>query len=150
MVVSLFALLGWATIIVFFLIPKSLNTEENLILFFIINIITISIYTILTLNLRLLGSAENVASFIALWIQRSIIIPLCNLILMNLLPLYDNKLKKVITAVVITLILTFVDLLTLWVDVKTYTGWNAFLTAFTILVLVPFYYGLAKFIKKVS
>jgi hypothetical protein len=149
LVLVLFTFIGWLTIIVFFLIPKSLNTEENIILFFILNIGIISIYTMLTLNLKLLSSASNVPLFISLWIQRSIITPIGLIILMNLLLFYDKRYKKIIASLVTILLLTFIDLLTVWTGVKNYTGWNTFLTISTFIVLVILYYVLTKLIKKI-
>lgn len=150
MTLSLFALIGWLTIIIFSLIPKSLSTEDNIIMFFLLNIATISIYTILTLNLRLLTPASNVRLFISLWIQRSIIIPVSLLILMNLLILYNKKSKKFIASAALILILTFIDLLTVWTGVKNYTGWSPLLTASTLVIQILLFYILTKLIMKIS
>ena len=150
MILSLFTFIGWLVIIVFFLIPKSLTTEENIIQFFIINITIITIYTLLTKNLKLLESNKNIASFMALCIHRSIIIPLCLLTLMNLLILYDTRLKKITASIATILISTFIELLTLWTGVKNYTGWNSFMTVTTLIVLVFLFYVLTKLIRRIS
>lgn len=149
MTIALFAFIGWLTIIAFFLVPKNLSTEENTIMFFILNITIISIYTALTIDVKLLGPAKSVEAFFALWIQRSIIIPICLLTLMNFLFSSKRKFYKVTASAAVILILTFVDLLTLWTNIKSYTGWTPFLTAATLIILILFYYALTRLLKRI-
>lgn len=149
LVLALFAFIGWLTITVFFIIPKSLSTEENVIIFFILNITIISIYTILTLNLRLIEPSSELDAFIAQCIHRSLITPLCLLTLINLTSSYGEKLKKITASIIAILILNFIELLSVWTCMKSYTGWNPFLTILTLIVLVVFFNVLAKLIKRI-
>jgi hypothetical protein len=149
LVLALFAFIAWLTIIVFSFIPKSLSTEENIIMFFILNITTISVYTILTLNLRLIEPSNALDAFIAQCIHRSLIIPLCLLTLINLTFSYDQKLKKITVSIIAILILNFIELLTVWASLKSFTGWNSFLTILSLIVLVVFFNVLARLLKRI-
>lgn len=149
MTLSLFVLIAWLTIIAFFLIPKSLTAEENIIMFFILNITIISINTILSLNLNLIKSSPKLDAFISSSIQRTTIIPICYLILLNLLFFCEKKAKKIAISILMILILSSIELLALWTGFKTYTGWNFFLTISTLSVLTLIYFFLAKFVKKI-
>lgn len=150
MVPALFALIGWITISVFFIIPKSLNKYENTIIFFILTIIVINIYTILTINMHFIEHSLKSEMFFSLLIHRNIILPLGLIIYVNLF-LYENKVyKKIIYSVITFLLEYFIELLTLWTGVKTYTGWTHYLTIIIIAVEMLVFICIGKLLKKVN
>jgi len=145
---ALFAFIAWVIITVFCLIPKRLLIEENITLFFIYNIIVINIYTILDLDLKLITPNNETDMFISLWLHRNIIIPLSLIIFVNLVINSTTRIRKSFTSVVAFLILYFIEVLTLWVNIKTYSGWNLYLTAVTMTALMLVAFMIMKLITK--
>ena len=148
MALALFAFIAWVIITVFCLIPKRLLIEENITLFFIYNIIVINIYTILDLDLKLITPNNETDMFISLWLHRNIIIPLSLIIFVNLVINSTTRIRKSFTSVVAFLILYFIEVLTLWVNIKTYSGWNLYLTAVTMTALMLVAFMIMKLITK--
>lgn len=150
MTVSLFAFIAWMTIIIFSVIRKGLNIFENFILFFLITIVVINNFTIISLNLKLIENTFRPDMFISLVINRNIIIPLCILTFLNLLSLFKEKLKKILVVIITLLILVLDELLVIWTGLIVYRGWNIYLSIINLLVILTISTLLVKELKKLS
>lgn len=75
MPVALFGLIAWIIIIVFVLVPKRLTITEMIFLYFVIGILTVTVFTILDVNLKWVPVTREVEKSFALHICRFIIIP---------------------------------------------------------------------------
>lgn len=91
MLVALFALIAWIIIIVFVLVPKGLTITEMIFLYFIIGILTVTVFTILDVNLHKVPVTRDVEKSFALHICRFIIIPL---LLMMASGILNSPLKR--------------------------------------------------------
>lgn len=140
MAVALFVFIAWVIISVYLFVPKRLSTEENIILFFLFSIITINIFTILDLNLKLIQHSERLPMFISFLILRNIIIPLALIIFVNLMIHFKSNINKFIIKLLIFLILYLIDLLAFGIGLMT-CGLNLYLGSailLTVLMLLSF------------
>lgn len=148
MTLALFVLITWLTICTFFLVPKSLTKEENVILFFIIDIIISNIYIVLNLNLKLVRYSYHYTAIISLFLHRNIIIPFCLLIFANLTFKYYKLSKRILIILFSVLFLVFIKLITIWDKLVNYTAWTFFFTTFIYVVLLAFAFVFIKALKK--
>lgn len=91
MLVALFALIAWMIIIVFVLVPKRLTVTEMIFLYYIIGILTVTLFTILDVNLQWVPVTRDIEKSFALHICRFIIIPF---LLMMASGVIDSPLRR--------------------------------------------------------
>jgi len=149
LVLSLFVLISWITISAFFLIPKSLLKVENIIAFFCLSMLVINLYTIPDLDFKLIQHSFKLELFICYLIQRNIIVPVILIISMNLIFLKLSIMKKIIIAIATLKILCSIELLSIWTGIKTYTGWNGYLTIIALTTLIILSIIISKCIIKI-
>jgi len=137
---ALFVFIAWVIISVYLFVPKRLSTEENILLFFFLTIITINIFTILDLNLELIQHSDRSDLFISFWIHRNIIIPLSLIIFVNLVDIFKSKMARIILTMFVFLILYLINLIAFGIGLMT-CGSNLYLGSailLSILMLLAF------------
>jgi hypothetical protein len=149
LIFSVFMLIAWLTICIFFFIPKGLKRIGNILLFFFFTIIILNIFTILDLNLKLIEHSYRADLFISMWLQRNVIMPMCFMIFINLFTYYKSRFKKVAAFIITFLVLFLVELLIVRTGVKVYRGWNSYLTLARIAGTFALFILLEKFIRKI-
>ena len=140
MALALFVFIAWVIISVYLFVPKRLSTEENILLFFFLTIITINIFTILDLNLELIQHSDRSDLFISFWIHRNIIIPLSLIIFVNLVDIFKSKMARIILTMFVFLILYLINLIAFGIGLMT-CGSNLYLGSailLSILMLLAF------------
>lgn len=150
MTLGLFVLIAWVMIIIFFLIPKSLDWKENMIMFFSLSIIIISLSTVLDLNLKLIQTSKKVEMFVPVWLFRNIIIPLIFIVFLNLFNFSKNKLKKIGIAALTIAGVFLIEKVTLITGIIKHTGWNQYYTLLTIITLMTFSFFFAKLVNRIG
>ncbi|ERI91520.1 hypothetical protein HMPREF1982_03164 [Clostridiales bacterium oral taxon 876 str. F0540] len=135
MIFAFFILASWLFIILFTLIKKSLTKEENSTLFFFITMVIINIFTIITLNMKLIQNTSVLEYYYCLLLQRNIIIPLTLLTYINL-ELFQTRFKKIVFSFLTFIILFCFELILKWLGLKVYTGWRISFTAILIIILM--------------
>jgi len=76
MQLAIICLIAWIVMIVFVAVPKWLTITEMVFLYFIVGIMTVSLFTLLDVNLHWVPVTREVGNSLALDICRFIIIPL--------------------------------------------------------------------------
>ena len=76
MSLAIIALVAWLVMIVFVLVPKWLTLTDIFFLYFIVGIMTVSLFTLLDVNLHWVPVTRKVEKSLALDLCRFIIIPL--------------------------------------------------------------------------
>jgi hypothetical protein len=147
--IALFSLIAWLTLIIFMLIPKKLSITENIIMFFCITLIVVSVYTVKGLNLRLVHHSYKPELFISLIIHRNLIITIGLMIFINLFAHSQARRAKIAVSVITLLVLYFTELLTIFTGVKVYTGWNLYLAALNLAAYMTISIFLTKWIRKI-
>jgi hypothetical protein len=129
MSVAILALLGWLVLIVFAIVPKRLTLTEMVFLYFVIGILTITLFTILDTNVQWATVSRSVEGSFAMYICRFVVIPL--LILLSVIVLHSHMKAKWRWAIVavILLVLCGADRIYLWTGILTYIKWNEFYSA---------------------
>ncbi len=135
MIFAFFVLASWLFIILFTSIKKSLTKEENFILFFFITMVIINIFTIITLNMKLIQNSSVLEYYYCLLLQRNIIIPLALLTYINL-DLFQTRFKKIVFSFLTFTVLFCFELILKWLGLKVYVGWRLSFTAILLLVLM--------------
>jgi hypothetical protein len=120
---------------------------ENFIMFFLISIIELNFYTILTLNLNIVENSKDPKLFFAVLMNRSIVMPVTFLIFINVYTFLKEKFKKLGVIVVTLSFLTLMDLLPLYIGMKVYRGWTGYLDTLVTVVFMTLFPILAKGLK---
>ena len=136
MALDLFIFIAWLIISVHLFVPKKLSTEENILLFFFFTIITINIFTILDLNLKLIQHSNKIDFFISFLIHRNIIIPLSLIIFVNCIITLKSRIEKIVTTVLIFLIVYLVNLIAFGIGLMTCYSSNLYLVSAIVLAVL--------------
>lgn len=145
MAFALMIFITWVIISVYFLVPKRLNVQENILLFLFYTIIIINIFTILDLNLKIIQHNNQPELFIGFWLHRNIIIPILLIVFVNFISSSMNRIKKFMATFLIFCVLYLIELLTFWIGIETSSRWNIYLSSAIIKVVLML---LAFFIMK--
>mgnify|MGYP006992878565 CR=1 FL=1 len=122
---------------------QRVNCYWNVFLYFLIEIITITLFTILDVNFQWVSLTRKVEGSFAMYISRSIVIPLP--ILLAVCVLNSNlkaKWRSVLTALIL-IFLCLADRIYLWADLLTYRRWNQFSSAlmYGVFILLTLWIG---------
>ncbi|MDD9271579.1 hypothetical protein ACFPES_31560 [Paenibacillus sp. GCM10023248] len=157
MSIAILALMAWLVMIVFSLVPKGLTLTEMVLLYFVIVVLTITIFTILDVNLNWVPLTRKVEGSFAMYICRFFVIPL--LVLMAACVLLSNmKVKwRVVLSAIIVMVLSGADRIYLRLDLMEFVRWNVGYSVlmygvFVILIwrIAHWYIGLDKEVSKES
>jgi hypothetical protein len=138
------ALIAWFVLIVFAMVPKRFTLTEIVFLYFLIVIITITLFTILDVNLQWVPLTRNVEGSFAMYISRFIVIPF--LILLSVIVLNSDlkaKWRWGFSGTII-LILCLEDRIYLWADLLEYRRWNEFYSALMYGAFMFFVWWIAR------
>jgi hypothetical protein len=127
--VAVLALIAWVVIIVFAVIPKGLTLTEIVFLYFFITIMTITLFTILDVNLRWATVTRDVEGAFAMYICRFIVIPFEILISVSVIRSRLKAIWRWVFTSTILLSLCLFDRVYLWADLLNYQHWNEFYSA---------------------
>ena len=85
MALAVIALFSWMVVIVFAVVPKKLTLTDFIFIYFVCVIVTITLFTVLDVNLQWVPTTRDVEKSFALHICRFIEIPLMVILSANLL-----------------------------------------------------------------
>ncbi|PKR85404.1 hypothetical protein [Heyndrickxia camelliae] len=151
MSIAVLALLAWLVLIVFAIVPKGLTLSDIVFLYFLIGIITITLFTILDVNLHWVPLTRSVEGAFAMYIDRFIIIPFAIILSVCILNSHLKAIWRWGLSATIVLFLCVVDRICIWADLITFQRWNEFFAvvmyvAFIVLVwwILLWFLGLEK------
>ncbi len=127
---ALLALVAWFVMIVFAIVSKGLKLTEMVFLYFLIGIITITLFTILDVNLHWVPLTRKVEGSFAMYICRFIVIPFQ--ILLSVVCVLNSHLKakwRWGLSATILLFLCVEDRIYLGAGLIIYRRWNEFYSA---------------------
>ncbi|MNO30234.1 hypothetical protein D3C76_201690 [compost metagenome] len=140
MILAVLALIAWFVMIVFAFVRKGMSLNDLIFLYFIIVIITITLFTILDINLHWVPLTRTVEGSFAMYICRFIVIPFH--ILMSVCAVHLPQLKSIWRWGIPGANLLFLcveDRIYLMADLITYQSWNelySFLMYSVFIVLI--------------
>lgn len=144
MSVAILALLAWFVLIIFAIVPKGFTLTEIVFLYFVINILTITLFTILDVNLDWVPLTRSVEGSFAMYICRFIVIPFQILLSVSVLNSHLKvKWRWVLSAAIVSS-LCVADRIYLWADLITYHKWNEFYSALIYGVFIVFAWWIAR------
>jgi len=129
MSIAVVALLAWFVLSIYALVPKGLTLTDIIFLYFLIGIFSITLFTILDVNLRWVPLTRSVEGSFAMYISRFIVIPFPVLLSVSIL---NSQLKakwRWGLSVIIVAFLCTANRIFLWADLITYRKWNEFYAA---------------------
>ena len=141
---AVLALIGWVVMIILAVVPKNLTINDMVFLYFVIGILTVTVFTLLDINLEWVPVTRDVEKSLALYICRIIIIPL--LILMSSMVLL-SRLKwiwKGVLWVVILLALSLSDWVYLHFELIRYANWSEIKSALMYFIFMVVIGGIAR------
>lgn len=126
MILAVLALLAWLVLIVFAIVPTGLKLVEILFLYFLIGIFTITIFTILDVNLQWVPLTRSVEGSFAMYICRFILIPFQILLAVCVLNSHLRAKWRWLLYLTILAFLCLEDRLYLWTGLISFQKWNEF------------------------
>jgi hypothetical protein len=129
MVIAILALIAWVVLIIYSIVPKGFSLTEITFFYFVTGILTITVFSILDVNLQWVPVTRSVEGSFAMYICRFILIPIH--ILLSISVLHSNiraKWRWIITATFV-LLLCLADRIYLWAGLITYQKWNEIYSA---------------------
>ncbi|HEO8421985.1 hypothetical protein [Niallia sp. FSL W8-0635] len=144
MSLAILALLACLVLIVFAIVPKGLTLTEMIFLYFIIGISTITLFTILDVNLQWVPLTRSVEGSFAMYICRFIVIPFQ--ILLSVCVFHSNWQAKWRWggAATILVFLCLEDQIYLWTGILTFHKWNEFYSALMYVVFMLVVWWVAR------
>lgn len=136
LILAVYILIAWCALTIFLINPLKLPLPDNLFLFFCVTILSINYFTIVDLNLKLIKTKKSPDLFLCLWLHRTTIIPLCIVLFTNVYYRSKTLFTKHAAGIAVFLALSFIEILTVWLDLKSYNGWNFFYSTVTIAFLM--------------
>ena len=136
---AVLALVAWFVMIVFALVPKGLTLTDIVFLYFLIGILTITLFTVFDVNLRWATLTRTVEGSFAMYICRFIVIPLHILMSVSVLNSDLTKKWKGVLFGTILLSLCANDQIYLGLDLITFRRWNE---GYSALMYAAFMFGI--------
>jgi hypothetical protein len=143
MSLAILALLACVVLIVFVIVPKGLTLTEMIFLYFIIGISTITLFTVLDVNLQWVPLTRSVEGSFAMYICRFIVIPIQILLTVCVLLSNWNTKWRWGSAATILVFLCLEDQIYLWTGILTFHKWNEFYSAIMYVVFMLLVWGIA-------
>lgn len=144
MSIAVVALLAWLVLIVFAIVPKGFTLTEMVFLYFIIGILTITLFTILDINVHWVPLTRTIEGSFAMYICRFILIPFQILLSVCALNSHLKAKWRWGLAAISTLFLCMADRVYLWADLMTYRRWNGFYAALMYGVFMVMIWRIAR------
>lgn len=150
MIVSVFALLAWAAVCMFALLPKSLGLVENAILYILVFASFAISGSILSVNLGYIEIGERPGLVFCFLTDRMVTNPIIQLAGINLFLRIRNKWLKALAPVVTVAVAFGLHMLSIRAAVVTPTGWVPI--HFVVLVSLIFLLGscFAKLLRRMA
>ncbi|WP_276352983.1 hypothetical protein [Cohnella caldifontis] len=144
MSLAVLAFMAWLVMIVFAMIPKGLTLKEMIFLYFVIAVLTITLFTVMDVNLHWVPLTRQVEGSFAMYICRFIFIPL--LVLMATCVLLSN-LRARWRGASLALILSALcaaDRIYLRLELIEYVRWNEFYSVLMYGAFIVLIWGIAR------
>lgn len=126
---AVLALTAWFVMIVFANVPKGFTLTEMVFLYFVIGILTITLFTVLDINLHWVPLTRKVEGSFAMYICRFCLIPLAVLISAGVLHSHMKAIWRWVLSSIILLFLCGADRIYLGLGLIHYVRWNELYSA---------------------
>lgn len=123
----LYAIISWLVITYLFTTIQKIEVIRSIIMYSIVAILTVSSFTIISLNLKLIYITEDRTKFLSLLMSRNIIIPFLIIIFVNLFYRLTSY-KKIVPIISLILLITLLEFINLKLQIYSYVQWNFALT----------------------
>jgi hypothetical protein len=147
MSLAVLSLMAWIVMIVFAIVPKGLTLREMVFLYFVIVILTITLFTILDVNLNWVPLTRRVEGSFAMYICRFIVIPLLVLMAACVLLSHLKTKWRVALSAIIVMVLSGADQIYLGLDLMEYANWNVFYSVLMYGIFVVLIWRIAHWYK---
>jgi len=137
MVLVLYTTISW--LVGTYLITTIQKKEilRSIIIYFVFSMLSVSIFTVISLNLQLIEITKDKTKFLSLLLNRNIIMPFLILIFIN--SFYRlTKNKKIISIILLMISITLLEFINIKLQIYLYVKWNFGLTILfnTLFVLI--------------
>lgn len=139
----LYTIIAWLVAVYLFTSIRKNEVIRSFIIYFIFSILTVSGFTIITLNLHLIDQTTDKSKFLSLLINRNIIIPFMVLISINYFYRL-TKYKNIIPVILLIILITLIEYINLKLQIYSYVKWNFGLSFLAYILFV----SIALFISK--
>lgn len=127
----------WVTVCVAWVVPKKLMKKDLLLLYFINTIFVVTVFAIITLNLKLFTIEHSAETQIGILMCHNILIPL-SLVIFDNISLYQSwRIKSLGTGAILVSLTLFHKLLEL-IGAIEYVHWSLFYSLLLTIVLLLF------------
>lgn len=138
------ALMAWFVMMVFAIVPKGLTLNDMVFLYFVIGILTITIFTILDVNLHWVPITRKIEESFALYLCRFIVIPLLVLMSASVLLSHLKMIWKGVLVGIILLVLCLSDRVYLSLHLIRFEKWNELYSSLMYAVFFALIWGITR------
>ena len=130
MSLAVLALIAWVVIYGFTAIPKGLTLSEMVFLYFLLGIMTITLFTVLDVNLHRVPVTQKWEGSFAMYICRFVVIPILLLTAICMLnQAHWKAVRRWAWTAAVLLFLCIADRIYLWLGLMEYRRWNEWYSA---------------------
>lgn len=149
MTLAVCVLITWFIFIFLSLLPKKLSDHDMIFLYFMNTIFEVSIFTVLSINVKWISASHDVEKSIAGIVIRFIMIPILFVILTNFL-FHSSKYIKWILLIIIFLYYLWVKWLLISLGIIAFQQWNFIYESLLFIICTIFSCGTAWVISRVE
>jgi hypothetical protein len=147
---SIFFLLTWLIIGIFFMLRKELSIVENTWIFLISLIVIINVSWISTEEMKMINLTKSGIDYTAYLLNRSIILPLLLLFQLNIFLKSNTFTKKVLITFTSLIVMLSLSVLSTYFNITNYIKWNLFYDGIYYLILQLIAYFSYRLFKKLN
>lgn len=124
--------LSMSWLVITYLVAATHKKEviRSILVYFIFSMLTVSTFTIVSLNLQLIHVTQDKTKFLSLLINRNVIVPILVIIFTNIFYRMTGY-KKIMPVVLLLTIVMLLEFINLKFQIYSYTGWSLALTFIT-------------------
>lgn len=146
MEIVIYTTFSWFVIV--FLLTHTRREEiiRSIILYSILSMLPVSIFTFISLNLKLIYMSIDVTRFIILLLCRYVLIPLITIICINFFYRLTSY-KKIFPIIIMMLLVTMIEFTYIKLEIYSYLKWNLGFTVIIYALIALFILIVSKYIN---
>lgn len=145
-----FFFLSWLFISLFAVIRKTLSIIENTVIFLVILVISINFSWIIIDEYQLITVSQKALPYLAFLLNRSIVIPILMLLLVNLVLRSKDSKQKIIIGILCEFLLLMISFLSTLLGVTEFKRWNFLYEGLYFLFIIFIAFFILKAFQKLT
>jgi len=142
--------LSWLFVSIFAVIRKKLNILENTVIFLVILTLSINFSWIIIDEFQLITVTQKALPYLGFLLNRSIVLPIIMVILVNLVLKSKDTKHKIIITISCELLLLMISFLSSWIGITEFKRWNYLYEGLYYLFMILMAFTVLKAFQKLA